>query len=249
MPREDTTDKDALVFRVQRHWQALGDAPDHLRADPDVVLMAISQNWKALELAAEPLRSNHEFNTAILRQNGCALQFVVDTLRKDRGIVYTAVREHWAALQYADASLQNDREIVVQAMMQAAIALKYASPELQAQQEELLVEAGYGDSSDPFNEVSKAHDRGPKVQLDDVCVNDIRIQKAKSGMSRGIYVKSMFERPRFKIPALKGLAPSKDSLSIDGKWHSRRINEIKERTVAMQAAQSRSGLSDTTVPL
>eukprot|EP00746_Dinoflagellata_sp_MGD_P002212 gnl/MRDRNA2_/MRDRNA2_104284_c0_seq1.p1 gnl/MRDRNA2_/MRDRNA2_104284_c0~~gnl/MRDRNA2_/MRDRNA2_104284_c0_seq1.p1 ORF type:complete len:253 (+),score=51.08 gnl/MRDRNA2_/MRDRNA2_104284_c0_seq1:84-842(+) len=246
--REDTTEKDALISRVQRQWRALGDAPEHLRADPEVVLMAISNNWAALELAAEPLRSDREFNIAVFRNNGCALQYAVEKLRKDQDVVLAAVREHWAAIQYADVALQNNREIVVQAMIQSAVALKYASPELQAERDQLLLEAGYATGSDPFNEPSslRASNKGkdgPSIDADSLTYHDIRIVKAKSGSSHGIYVPALYAPPRFKTPVLNGLTPSKDSLSSDGKWHNRRIEEMKERTLAMREAHSRLPLS------
>lgn len=249
MPVQDSSDnpfrrKDTLIEKLHRNWKYLEDAPDELRADKDVVLAAISNNWAALEMALEPLRSDRDFNSAIVRQNGCALQYVIEPLRADRDLVLAAVREHWAALQYADASLQNDREIVVQAMEQSHVALKFASPALQGERDQLLKEAGYGKDRDPY--VDRGGHKGAvrkEVDANQCIVQDICIQKGRSGSSKSQYVHALYGTPRFAKPVLKGLVPAKESLASDSQWHSRRIDELRERTMAMREAHDRLPLS------
>jgi hypothetical protein len=236
---QDTREKDQWISRVQRNWKYLSDAPEHLRADREVVLQAVGNNWAALELAMEPLRSDPEFNIDVLRQNGCALQFVTAPLKAHRQVVLAAVRDHWAALQYADASLQNDREIVVLAMEQRPIAIKYASEELQGQRDQLRLEAGYGTKAKAVNDPIEARKSKPKTKVNVEIEYGIRAAKERCGSSIYVQALSSPTKPKFAIPVVKGLPPSQDSLSSDSKWHSRRIEGIKERTTAMLETHTR----------
>ena len=124
---EKGTDRDFMLARVARVWEALMYASNELHGDRVLVLLAVRQNGDALVHAGNGPHGDREVVHAAVTQKGTSLQYATEELRADRDVVSAALNQNGLALRWASKDIRADPDVGLIAVQGNGHALQWAS--------------------------------------------------------------------------------------------------------------------------